>query len=286
MKRVTGSVSVLAIVIGAVVLMVVQTSSGDAQSELLPVAPAANAVPVETTESRTQPAELPERIPPVTDSENVARAALQQPITITFKEVALMAAIETLAKETGTSIRLASHLESNDDVDFAQPVSGDFKDVPLKVVAEKLFGSIPGLTYEGRSLLALYAVDDSEIEINISRELAVNQGLGRHLKKTFIYPISDICSEREDADELMDVLRNSCGQYWLEESPEGLQGVRMLGRIMTYNDDDDIYPILQNADSMRYLKSVEGLVVSASLDTHDDVLKMLRMVREAHRATH
>lgn len=290
MTRVTGSVALLAVVTGSVVIALVSTSSSDAQGQApvpmddeekvsLKVAAPIAAEPV------AQRQEIPERIPAVDDSEQATRDAVRRPVTATFKDVAALDALRQLGELAEVSIRLAPNIANQDELDLTQPVSGDFKDVPLVTVVEQLIGSLPDLSYEGRSALTLYPADAMELELNVRAELAAPYGVSRHVKKTYIYPVSDICSDHADAEELMDVLRTSCGQYWIEEGPDGRQGIRMLGQLMTMKDDDDIYPVLQSADTMKYLNSVRGLVITAKAGTHDEVLKMLRMVREAHRAS-
>lgn len=290
MTRVTGSVSLLAVIAGSVAIALMSTSSGDAQS----TTPSPPTFVVGTLDGLQVPEPVasepiapravpPERIPAVDDSEQKTRAALHQPVTVTFKDVPTSTALRTLEEEAGVTIRLGSIL-AQEEVDLSQPVSGEFQDVALVTAVEQLLSSLPDLSYKGGSMLTLYSVGNMTLELNVREDLVAPYGMSRHLKKTFIYPIADICDDHADAEELMEVLRTSCGRFWLEKTPEGLHGVRMLGQLMTIRDDNDFHPLIQGADTMRYLNSVRGLVITAKTGTHDDILNMLRMVREAHRA--
>ncbi len=242
--------------------------------ELQPL-PAAK--PVAVPRSGIQAGSL-RRVPDFSEMEAKAEAALNTPITVSFKEIDLKSALAQLSELSGVPVHPAP-LDKSWDYDTTKPFTLDFKEEPLSTVLRSVYRFATGLNSGslGAGFNVTAAATENGIEVGIS-------GYGMPEKReTRIYLVKTLLSDPEEAEEIIKLLHDRSGGYWRVTTENGRGGVRAFGAVMTPEDDDDVYLMGQASGSIAHLKSMGALVVDANPQAHFEIFKMLRLLSEAQQ---
>lgn len=221
------------------------------------------------------------RVPAFTEMETNAAAALETPVTISFEETDLKSALEKLSELAGVSIRPAvqAGFEEALGYDNANPLTLDFKDLPLKSVLRTVFKMAFELNADslGHGVKVVAAATDGGIEIGVA-------GYGSpDNRDTRFYLVGHLLNDRDDAAQIINLLQNHVGGYWNVPTDDGRGGILIGRMVMTGADDDDVYAMTHLAGTITHLKSMGALVVDANPQAHFEITRMLRMLDEVHQ---
>ena len=218
------------------------------------------------------------RVPEFTEMEAKAEAALNAPITVSFKDTDLKSALEKLSELTGVPIRTAaqSGLDEALGYDNARQLTLDFKNQPLRSVLATVYKTAFELTPEslGPGIRVTAAPTENGIEVG-----AAGYGIADE-RETRIYLVGHLLSDPEDTQQILNLLYDKTGGYWTVSAEGNFRGVRGGGMTMTVADDDDVLFMAQFAGSIVHLKSLGALVVNSNPQAHFEIVRTLRLLDE------
>ncbi len=217
-------------------------------------------------------------VPAFTEIEAKAEAALNSPITVSFKDTDLTSALEKLSELAGVSVRQAAQkglneiLQEND----AKPLTLEFSNQPLRTVLAGVYKVALELKSDdslGPGIRITAAPTENGIEVGVASHGPADE------RETRVYLVGHLLREPEDTRQILNLLYDKAGGYWTVSAEGNLQGVR-AGRMTMPITSDDVGFMALFAGSIVHLKSLGALVVNANPQAHFEIVRTLRLLDE------